>query len=147
MELGSWRTSTKQDLHKHIFFWSWVPSSFHKQSNFFNFKWVYFKNIFGQKEKYFLMSILFVQSVLWMFLHSNRNYKDLFISHIEYVQYFEFLLVAVVLVYFVFQKADKKQEKAGKNLKKFQLFRFVYLLVAFIFYLVPYGNFYTVSFF
>ena len=59
----------------------------------------------------------------------------------------EMVFVPVILIYILIRKPEWRKDKAGKNLKKFQLFRFVSLMTAFVFYLIPYSILIMVRFY
>ena len=102
--------------------------------------WIYVKNIFGRKEKYFLMSILVVQLVLWItvFVFAKLKSNDIANYNTGYLQMVEYLFVPVVLVYLLIRSCWKKDKTMG-NSQKCQLFRFVYLLVEFFVYIIPFS--------
>ncbi|CAO1430039.1 unnamed protein product [Diamesa serratosioi] len=103
--------------------------------------WNFVKSIFGRKERLCLMSVLIVQGFTW----SIRYFEELYpisINHNEVftlVILFDFLSVIVMVVYLFVRKAATRSHKAAENLRKFQLFRFVYIMIVICFYLITIG--------
>lgn len=100
--------------------------------------WNFVKSIFGRKEKRCLMGVLIVQAIML----SLEYYQDFFPIGIAYHDIFlfaamtDFVSVVVMIIYLFIRKAGTRSHKAAENLRKYQLFRFVYIMIVICFYLV-----------
>lgn len=105
--------------------------------------WNFVKSIFGQKERLCLMGVFIVQSILWAFpyfMENNPYFESSTLIEssitIEIITLIFFLSFVVMIIYLFIRKAETRSHKAVENLKKYQLFRFVYIMIIICFYLV-----------
>lgn len=97
--------------------------------------WKFFESIFGINEIVFLMTVLSMQASLWITMHFctlNESIDPLFKSSM--ILFFEFLSAIVIVVYLVWREKNIRSPQRVENLIKFQLFRFIYLMIFLFFY-------------
>ncbi|CAO1442821.1 unnamed protein product [Diamesa hyperborea] len=98
--------------------------------------WNFVKSVFGRKERRCLEVALSIQTSMWAFQYCVESFPV--IGYSEYFEIFLLLEIFVVFlmnIYLCIRKAGTRSHKALDNLKKFQLFRFGYLMIVFCFYI------------
>ncbi|CAO1420235.1 unnamed protein product [Diamesa tonsa] len=98
--------------------------------------WNFVKSVFGRKERRCLEVALSIQTSMWAFQYCVESFPV--IGYSEYFEIFLLLEIFVVFlmnIYLCIRKAGTRRHKALDNLKKFQLFRFGYLMIVFCFYI------------
>lgn len=99
--------------------------------------WNFVKSIFGRKERRFLLIVLTIQTLTWSVQYCEESFPIVkYNFYFAFIYLTEFLSAVVMIIYLFVRRADKRSHKAVENLRKFQLFRFVYIMIVFLFYLV-----------
>lgn len=99
--------------------------------------WYFFKPILCRIEIIFLMNVLIIQVIL--FITKIIIFKFLLFHSIlsYFLNFFEFLCAVAMVIHFHIRKENIKSHiKTEKNLKKFELFRFIYFTYALYLFII-----------